>query len=76
MSTCLSSCVTERHGAIGVGVGQQAGELLAAIPRDQVGRPPDTRRHRPSQVPQAIIAGQVTVVVVEALEQVDVDQEE
>ena len=69
--------VTERHGAICVGVGQQAGEFFTAISCNQVASGRRTlRRHLPSQVPQAIIAGQVTVVVVVALEQIDVHQDE
>ncbi len=56
-----------------IGVGQDDGELVAAVAGQQIARAFDGLAHRPRHLDEAVVAGRVAVGVVECLEVVDVD---
>src|SRR6478752_3827740 len=64
------------EGASGVGLGQDDRELLAAIAGRRVGRPPRRCLDAAADGAQAFVARRVAVLVVEALEPVDIDDEQ
>lgn len=57
-----------------IGVRQQHGEFLAAVACRDVGRALGLGREDPAQRAQATIARQMSVMVVERLEMIEVDQ--
>jgi len=67
---------TDRQCAGHFGVRQQDDELLAAIARHEVARPPQQRLQRVGHTGQAAVAAGVTVMVVVILEKIDVDHQQ
>ena len=57
-----------------VGVRQHAGEFLATVARDHVARPLQRRLQGRRDAAQAVVASLVAVAIIEALEEVHVDQ--
>ena len=62
----------QRQCAGGIGLGQDRGELLAAVARQQIGRPQQALPQCLGHAAQAVVAGRVAVAVVVALEAVQV----
>src|SRR5579862_5256319 len=59
-----------------IGVREKYRELLAAVARGKVARPKQGGADRSSHATQTVVAGQVPVKVIEALEVIDVDHDQ
>ena len=64
------------QGALQIGLGQDRGELLAAIASDDVSRAVDASRGEPSDDPQHLVALGMAIMVVERLDPVRVDHDQ
>ena len=64
------------QGALQIGLGQDRGELLAAIASDDVSRAVDASRGEPSDDPQHLVALGMAIMVVERLDLVRVDHDQ
>lgn len=68
--------LADLHAAFRIGVGQEQHELFAAVAGCQICRPANLRVQDPRQRTQAGISGLVTIMIIELLEIVDVDQQQ
>lgn len=62
------------HRFVKAGVGQDTDKLVATVARDQINRAFERRLEHYGNMSEAVIPGPMTIVVVVALEEIDVDQ--
>ena len=72
----LADALAEGAAAVGAGSGAQHRELLAAVAHREIGRAAHLPLDRRGDLAQAVVAGEVAIGVVVALEAVDIDHDE